>query len=41
MDAMAAQWQKSVKLTLNDTSINNAFHCMELSFDIADTKVAI
>ena|ERR1700761_5175475 len=33
-DAMAAQWQKSVKLTLNDTSITNAFHCMELSFDI-------
>jgi len=29
--AIAAQWQKSVKLTLKVTSIDNAFHCMEFS----------
>ena len=35
MAAVAAQWQKTVKLMLKVTSINNAFHCMELSFGMS------
>lgn len=30
MAAIAAQWQKTVKLMLKVTSIDNAFHCIEL-----------